>query len=121
MIRKLEQRKKDPNLKLKVSTVVVGQNRLARFLAEDGANNRTRLVVFRGSFGEVRNLWRLDMGLGGGGEIFQEISEDDYAELELEQEEAAQEHMEGMDSDGDEDEGEMLVQGIEQPNMGARI
>lgn len=99
--------------------MVAGQNMLARFLEEDGANNRTRLVVFRRSFVQVRNLWRLDMGLGGGGELFEEISENGYAELELEQEEAAQEQMEGMDSDGDE--GEMLVQGIDQPNMGVKI
>lgn len=104
-------------MKLKVNTVIASQNSLARFLAEDGAANRTRLVVFRRSFDQVRNPWCLDMGLGGGGAIFEEISEDEYDEPG--QEEAVQDPMETMESGNDEVD--LLVQGVDQPNMGARL
>lgn len=61
------------------------ENRLARYLAEDGANNRTRLVVYRRMFGRVRKLWMLDMGLGINVGDFEVLTEDEYEEYLLEQ------------------------------------
>lgn len=47
VIQQLEQRKKDRNLTLKVKVVSAFENRLARYLAEDGAHHKNRLVIFR--------------------------------------------------------------------------
>ncbi|KAK1370197.1 hypothetical protein POM88_036289 [Heracleum sosnowskyi] len=43
LIEQFEKRKSDPNLTLEVDTIRAIQNRLARFLAVDGAQNRNRL------------------------------------------------------------------------------
>lgn len=74
----LEQRKKDPNLTLRVQLVQESENRLARYLAKDGANNRTHLVVYRMMFGRVREFWMLDMGLGINVGDFEVLTEDEY-------------------------------------------
>lgn len=82
VIQQLEQRKKDRNLKLVIRVCEASQNRLAQFLSVDGANNRNRLVVFRRSFGRVRELWRLDLGLGSVAEVFDEYSEDEFLNMQ---------------------------------------
>lgn len=57
---------------------VVGEseNRLARYLAHDGANNGTRLVMYKRMFGTTKELWMLDMGLGICHENFKFLLED---------------------------------------------
>lgn len=40
------------------------QKKLARYLAEDGALNRTRLVIFRSWFRRVKECWKYGIGLG---------------------------------------------------------
>lgn len=45
VIRQLEQRKSNPNLILEVNGVRVGQNHLSIFLANDGAQNKTGLLM----------------------------------------------------------------------------
>lgn len=40
------------------------KNQLARYLAKEGAINRTLPVMFMKPFGRVRDLWHRDMGLG---------------------------------------------------------
>lgn len=56
VIQQLKQRKKDPNLTLKVRVVEASENRLAQYLVEDGARNKTRLVVYRRMSSRVREL-----------------------------------------------------------------
>lgn len=56
VIQQLEQRKKDPNLTLKVRVVEASENRLACYLAQDGSQNRTRMIVFCRMFRRVREL-----------------------------------------------------------------
>lgn len=65
VIQQLEQRKKDLNLTLEIKTMNESENRFAMYLAVDGAQ-KSRLLLFRRSFGRVRvrELWHLDMGLG---------------------------------------------------------
>lgn len=76
-IQQFEQRKKDPRLILRVNVVVESENRLARWLAEDGAQNMTRPVLFRRLFEIVYELWMLDMGLGPIRGDFQALSENE--------------------------------------------
>ena len=64
VIQQLNQRKEDPNLTLVVRPIDSSQNALARYLAEVGSWQCLRLVVIRRLFGEVKELWMLDMGLG---------------------------------------------------------
>ncbi|KAK1358885.1 hypothetical protein POM88_043359 [Heracleum sosnowskyi] len=73
----------------------------------DGVQIRTRLVVFRRGFGRVRELWRLDMGLGLVDERFQVVEED---EAEAEDTEEEDEEVEGM--------GEWLVQHLGSQSLG---
>lgn len=56
VIQQLEQRKKDPNLTLNVKVVTVNENRISCYLDEDGARNKTGLVIFRRLFGRVREI-----------------------------------------------------------------
>lgn len=86
MIQQLEQRKKDPSLTLRVKLISASENKLAHYLAEDGARNRTRLVIYRRFFGGARQIWMFDMGLGFAEGDFEAISEDEYDDLMLEQE-----------------------------------
>lgn len=79
-IQQFEQRKKDPRLILRVNVVVESENRLARWLAEDGAQNMTRPVLFRRLFVIVYELWMLDMGLGPIRGDFQALSENEMME-----------------------------------------
>ncbi|KAK1381058.1 hypothetical protein POM88_027802 [Heracleum sosnowskyi] len=97
LIQQLDQRKSDPNLTLEVDVIRESQNRLARFLATDGAQNRTRLVAFRRAFERVRELWRLDMGLGPVDELwrFQVIEEDEY-QVRVEDEEEVEGMVNGL-------------------------
>lgn len=56
IIDQLEKHRKDKRLSLQTKVSEPSQNALARYLAFDGANNRTRLVVFTRHFGRVREL-----------------------------------------------------------------
>lgn len=78
VIDQLEKRRKDKNLTLHKQVIRPSQNQLARYLADDGGQNRTRLVTFRRPFGRVRELWHLDMGLGLVHGDYDLIEEDDY-------------------------------------------
>lgn len=78
LIQQLEQRKKDPNLVLKVNVVSASENRLARYLSHNGAANGTSLVLFRRVFGRVREIWMLDMGLGSCDGNFGALTEDGH-------------------------------------------
>lgn len=82
LIQQLQQRRKDPNLKLEIKEIEPSQNRLARYLAAHGAINRSRLVVFRGSFGRVNELWRNDMGLSAMETRFEELEEQDFLAIQ---------------------------------------
>lgn len=48
---------------MRKQAVVESQNKLARYLAEDGATTKIRVVRILMSFGRVRELWYLDMGM----------------------------------------------------------
>ena len=78
VIQQLNQRKQDPNLTLVVRPIDSSQNTLARYLAQVGSWQRLRLVVIRRLFGEVKELWMLDMGLGTSKGEFEALSEDEY-------------------------------------------
>ena len=64
VIQQLNQRMEDTNLTLVVTPIDSSQNALARYLAQVRSWQRLRLVVIRRLFGEVKELWMLDMGLG---------------------------------------------------------
>ena len=64
LIRSLVHRTDDERLKLEICVVKQSRNQLARYLAEDGAVNRTMPVIFTHPFGRVRDLWHRDLGLG---------------------------------------------------------
>lgn len=49
---------------LQLKVVGESENCLARWLAYDGAANRTRVVMYGRLFGRVKEIWMLDMGLG---------------------------------------------------------
>lgn len=87
LIQQLQQRRKDPNLKLEIKAVEPSQNRLARYLAANGARNSSRLVVFRRSFGRVNDIWMRDMGLGTLESRFQEIEEEEFLAMQIQNEE----------------------------------
>lgn len=55
LIQQLEQRKKDPHLVLRINVVSENENRLVRWLAEDEAQNRSSLVLFRRLFGRAKS------------------------------------------------------------------
>lgn len=74
VIQQLELEKKT-NLTLQVSVVEESQNRLARYLVEDGAQTLGHL---RRLFGRVKEIWMLDMGLGACHGDFEVISENEY-------------------------------------------
>lgn len=85
LIQQLEQRKRDPNLEHRVNVISASENRLARYLAYDGAEKRTCLVVYRRMFGRVRQLWMLDMGIGPIEGDFGALTEDEYDELMMDE------------------------------------
>lgn len=134
LIQQLEQRKKDPRLVLRINVVSQNENRLARWLAEDGAQNRTRMVLFRRLFGRVKELWMLDLGLGPIAGDFQVVSEEEYEAMLMM--EAEEEEMEanvvqisddsssdddaGMDEvvEGDGTEMQLVLSGMNQPGDG---
>lgn len=73
-----------------VKVIQKSQNRLARYLAEDGVMHEIRLVdgaMRIGtswqcfpyiSFERVKEFWRFDMRLDNIAELFEKISEDEY-------------------------------------------
>lgn len=85
LIQQLEQRKRGPNLEHRVNVISASENRLARYLAYDGAEKRTCLVVYRRMFGRVRQLWMLDMGIGPIEGDFGALTEDEYDELMMDE------------------------------------
>ena len=64
VIKSLVKRTDDERLELEVSVVTESSNQLARYMAIDGAVNRTVAVMFTRPFCRVRDLWHRDMGLG---------------------------------------------------------
>lgn len=62
VIQQLNQRKSDPNLNLVVRAIDESQNALARYLVHVGSQQRTRLVVIRRLFGQVKEQWSLTWG-----------------------------------------------------------
>lgn len=56
LIQQLEQHKKGHRLILRVNFVGESENRLVRWLAENGAQSRTRLVLYRRLFGRFKEL-----------------------------------------------------------------
>lgn len=62
VIRSLVKRTTDKRLKLDVLVVHESKNQLARYLAKDGALNRTLPVMYFKPFGRVREFWHRDMG-----------------------------------------------------------
>ena len=77
VIQQLNQQNSDPNLNLVVRPINSSQNALARYLAEIGSMQRLALMVVRRWFGEVKELWMLDMGLGTSQGEFELILEDE--------------------------------------------
>lgn len=101
VVQQLNQRLTDPHLVLRRRLAVESQNRLARFLVEDGAATKTRVVRVYRAFGRVSELWHLDMGLGFIGGNFMVIDEDEYLAQQQQQEEWM---VDVADGEGNEDE-----------------
>ncbi|KAL1817929.1 hypothetical protein ACET3Z_020503 [Daucus carota] len=124
VIQQLEQRKSDPNLTLVVRVVKESQNRLARYLAEAGALQNTRLVVMRRLFGRVKEIWSLDMGLGAIHGGFEAMSEEEYEDWLWEAEEDEHEHLievvELSDDEDEEDEASRVSYDQEEQGFGWR-
>lgn len=130
LIQQLEQRRRDPNLRLEVRVVSASENRLARWLAQDGAVNRTKVVLYRRLFGRVRELWMLDMGLGPNFGDFQVMGEDEYEMMEMEADvmqvngpqvvEISDEESDEENAAMDEDEVRMAMAGVEMQGIGQR-
>ncbi|WOG91988.1 hypothetical protein DCAR_0311244 [Daucus carota subsp. sativus] len=122
VIQQLNQRKTDPNLSLVVRAVEPSQNALARYLAHMGSLQRTRLVIIRRLFGEVKELWSLDMGLGTTKGNFEAMSEEEYENWLWEDEEEEDQEAGVIEITDDEDEEAvaMLMDGVGQPGMGGR-
>ncbi|KAL1834248.1 hypothetical protein ACET3Z_003899 [Daucus carota] len=116
----LNQRKSDPNLTLVVRAIDESQNALARYLAHVGSQQRTRLMVIRRLFGQVKELWSLDMGLGTCHGEFQAMSEEEYENWLWEDEEMEEDNnVEVVEvSDDDSEEVDMLLNGVGQPGFG---
>lgn len=55
---------------------------LARYLAVDGAANRSVAVMFTRPFGRVRDLWHIDMGLGTTDFGFDLYTEEEYRKMQ---------------------------------------
>ena len=85
MVEQLNQRVSIGKLQLVKRVVVPSQNMLARYLAEDGAATKFRVVRMRRPFGRVRELWHLDMGLGFIGGNFSVVDEDEYVAMQQQQ------------------------------------
>ncbi|WOH00621.1 hypothetical protein DCAR_0519990 [Daucus carota subsp. sativus] len=81
VIRSLVKRTTDKRLKLHVSVVNESKNHLARYLAKDGALNRTLPVIMPKPFGRVREIWHLDMGLGTTEFGFDLVTEEQYRKI----------------------------------------
>ncbi|WOG92490.1 hypothetical protein DCAR_0311759 [Daucus carota subsp. sativus] len=122
VIQQLNQRKTDPNLSLVVRSMEPSQNALARYLAHMGSLQRTRLVIIRRLFGEVKELWSLDMGLGTTKGNFEAMSEEEYENWlwEDEEEEDQEAGIIEIIDDEDEEAVAMLMDGVGQPGMGGR-
>lgn len=73
-------KQRDKNLMLRKRVIVESENRLVRYLAEDGATNRDSLVWIYRPFGRMRQLWHLNMGVGFIGKGFMLVDEEDYEE-----------------------------------------
>lgn len=94
---------------LKVDVVSASESLLARYLAHDGAEKRTRLVLFRRMFGRAIENWMLDMGLGPCEGDFGALTEDEYDVLMMKAEEDDEAVVEISD---DESEDEEAVEGV---------
>ncbi|KAL8131728.1 hypothetical protein AgCh_007597 [Apium graveolens] len=81
VIRSLVKRMTDKRLKLHVSVVNESKNQLARFLAKDGALNRTLPVIMARPFGRVKEILHRDMGLGTTEMGFDLVTEDQYRKI----------------------------------------
>ncbi|KAL8097479.1 hypothetical protein AgCh_030565 [Apium graveolens] len=64
-------------LELDVACVPRDSNRLAIYLAKDGAETRRNLVNIDGLFGRVHELWCYDMGFEPAGQRLSEVDEED--------------------------------------------
>lgn len=82
LIKSLNKRVSDKRLLLEISVVDDSVNQLARYLAEDGAANRTLPVWIKQPFGRVREIWHLDMGLGTTCNGFDLVTEEEYMKME---------------------------------------
>ncbi|KAL1819308.1 hypothetical protein ACET3Z_014177 [Daucus carota] len=82
VIKSLVKRTTDKRLNLEVSVVDESKNKLARYLAKDGALNRTAPVLFFKPFGRVRELWHIDMGLGTTEFGFDLVTEEEYRKIQ---------------------------------------
>lgn len=80
VVQQLNQRLTDENLVLRKRVIVESENRLVRYLTEDGATNSNSSVRIYRPFGRVRELWHLNMGLGFIGKGFMLMDEEDYEE-----------------------------------------
>lgn len=117
---------------LPVKVVGESENRLDRWLAYDGASNRTRVVLYRRVFGRVMELWMMDLGLGPIHGIFQVVSEEEYDFMQMEANEVQMQgaqvvEISDEESDGDEAgmvnakvEEQMMMVGVEMEGMGQR-
>lgn len=105
---------------LVVRAIDESQNALARYLAHVGSQQRTRLMVIRRLFGQVKELWSLDMGLGTCHGEFQAMSEEEYENWLWEDEEMEEDNnVEVVEvSDDDSEEVDMLLNGVGQPGFG---
>ncbi|KAK1386586.1 hypothetical protein POM88_014764 [Heracleum sosnowskyi] len=64
VIRQLNTRKEDKNTALDVTLINEESKMLTMYLAKHGAHTWTGMVIIKGVFDHVRELWFNDMGLG---------------------------------------------------------
>ncbi|KAK1388088.1 hypothetical protein POM88_016266 [Heracleum sosnowskyi] len=82
VVRQLNARQDDKNLALDVTVINEESNLLAAYLAEYGAHHWTSMIIIKGIFGRVQELWFNDMGLGPVDPQFQAIHEEDLVETD---------------------------------------
>lgn len=106
IIQQFEQWKNDLNLSLHIQVVKENWDRLAYYLAHDGVVNMIHLVIFRRLSGRVKEHWMVDMGLGACHGGFEAMSENEYEDMLLEEEEETNMEADVMEisDEGDEDD-----------------
>lgn len=105
------------NLVLEVKVVGESENRLARWLAYEGAMNRTRIVLYMRLSGRLKEIWMLDMGLGPIHGNYQVLAKDEYEMIEMEAEEVQLHGTQVVEISDEESDGEEAMDNEEDAQM----